>query len=191
MALKLVCLLAAIAVARPDWLGPEGSAVDGSSNEATHEGFFFRAGLGGIPMAPASVDINSTGHSSLGNAATLVRVQMGGSLVPRFAVHLSLIDALVTYQSEFQSLTFGAGFSWYSKENYFVTSSMGYLVGSDKFGNGQGYRLSIGLGKEFMVSEFSGLGAMITWEQVKWSDPDQSLYWHAMGPGFQLTWTYN
>jgi hypothetical protein len=181
--LILALLLATSAFSEWDW----------ATKTGTHEGAFFRFGFWGTPAASSETKLPSGSKVDLDNAASMARIQLGWSVMPRLALHVDLLDILVPESDGIQAFTWGPGFTAYSpKGNFFATATYGYSIASvDGDKNGTGSRLYIGLGKEFQVSECNGIGIMATWEHGSWEDKDTHQTWKESGPGFQFTWTYN
>jgi hypothetical protein len=180
----LLALCASTSFCGMDWLTRTGE----------HEGGFFRLGLLGVAGASSSTTYPSGYKMNTGGTASLARIQFGWSIVPRVALHVNLIDLYGGGDSlTFQGYTWGPGITAYAPAgNFFATGVFGYsLVSFDGDKNGTGTQWYIGIGKEFMVSQYSGLGVMATLTGGSWEDTDSHQKWHQFGPGVQLTWTYN
>lgn len=161
----------------------------------THEGFFLRIGLYGHPWEDMKTTVAGAGTQNVGTIASIFRLQAGWSVMPRLAVHLSLLDFAYEESKNaddgnLESFAWGPGVSYYMPGNLFATGSLGF---SNLFNNGSGlgYRWMAGFGKEFQFWSKVGIGAMVTWQSGWWKDSDTKQEWTSSGFGFQLTTTIN
>jgi len=182
-AIKWLFLLASVTYCDADWLTKTGD----------HEGGFLRVGLWGTPSASASTTLSSGQKVDLDGVASIARVQIGWSVIPRVALHVDLIDFLVPADSGIQAFSWGPGITVYSPQwNLFATGVFGYsLLNADGDKSAKGTRWYIGIGKEFLLNRCNGLGVMATWERGSWKDSENHQKWNESGPGFQVTRTYN
>jgi hypothetical protein len=180
------CLfLASMAFAQEEnWVNRTGS----------HEGGFFRVGFPGIhPISSGETEL-PTGQKIQDNGSLfpIVRLQWGWSVMPRLALHASILDYVVNPDDDKTTMCWGPGLTWYTpKWNVFLTGTYGFSLIQISGTSNTGTRWWLGVGKEFQVSECNGLGLMLVWDHGSWEDSDLHEKWNMNGVGLQLTWTYN
>lgn len=167
----------------PDWITRTGQ----------HEGFYSRLALGAFPFGSATSQVLDGPERRVDHAASLARVEIGWSVLPRWALHATVIDWVVPADSgRFKMLKWGGGITLYGPANVFGTFSGGVgRLWMEGYRRPLGSYAQLGIGKEFQVSENNGLGLMATWDWSSWSMNSDSLTFRHKGPGLQLTWTWN
>lgn len=156
-----------------------------------HESFFMRVAIGGVQTR--SMEYSGELGKQTSSATNAFRVWMGWALLPKWIVHVSMMDLVAeTDGGESTAPVWGPGLTTYlPKGNVFVSGQMGFSPLFLGLGAQAGKRWTLALGKEIQVSKNNGVGAMLTYDGGWWKDPDTGERWNLGAPGVQFVWTVN
>ncbi len=174
-----------------------------------HTGFFSHVDIG-LGWSNAQADYSGIGKVKNAGLGTAWHIAIGGSVMPRLAVHFSafgfdtfggeqrIAGTLQRgYDGDMSSTALGAGVTYYLPMNLYVSGAAGVAFPGvvNPAGDGRGLKPGLGaraaLGYEFWVGAYWGLGiaGQVQYLRAKDNDYSDEPIWQGLvfGPAFTAT----